>query len=211
MTEFSPIRTRKCQQIMQGAAKVFAEHGFDGSSSDELADRIGVSKATLYKYFPTKEQLFETVLLAECVRHREQILEPRFDNLGAPEDILLEVARRLGRIFSSKVMISLFRLVIGEGQKFDKVLKAFFEAGPEATVSAIASLLDDMVADGRMDPIDDTKLAASQFKELAKIGVFYPSLFEGRTDLSAAQLEQHAADAVSAFLKIYPPCRNVCA
>ncbi len=50
------------QQILDAALSVFAEHGIDGAKLEEIAARAGVSKGTIYLYFPSKEELFRAVI-----------------------------------------------------------------------------------------------------------------------------------------------------
>ena len=51
-------RSRRRRDIIRAAEILFATKGFDGLMMDELALEAGFSKATLYKYFETKEDLF---------------------------------------------------------------------------------------------------------------------------------------------------------
>jgi AcrR family transcriptional regulator len=53
--------------ILAAADEAFAEEGI-GVPIDEIARRAGVGAGTLYRHFPTKESLFEAVLLDHCVR-----------------------------------------------------------------------------------------------------------------------------------------------
>jgi AcrR family transcriptional regulator len=48
--------------IVEAATKVFAENGFHGTTTRELARAAGVSEALLYKHFPSKESLFTAIL-----------------------------------------------------------------------------------------------------------------------------------------------------
>lgn len=50
------------QQILDAALSVFAEHGIDAAKLEEIAARAGVSKGTIYLYFPSKEELFKEVV-----------------------------------------------------------------------------------------------------------------------------------------------------
>lgn len=50
------------QQILDAALSVFAEHGIDAAKLEEIASRAGVSKGTIYLYFPSKEELFREVV-----------------------------------------------------------------------------------------------------------------------------------------------------
>jgi AcrR family transcriptional regulator len=49
--------------ILRAVRRVFAEKGFDGTTTRELADAAGVSEALLFKHFPTKEALFSAMKL----------------------------------------------------------------------------------------------------------------------------------------------------
>jgi TetR/AcrR family transcriptional regulator len=52
------------RQILDAAFETFAEHGLASARLDDIAKRAGVSKGTIYLYFPSKEDLFR-----EVVRH----------------------------------------------------------------------------------------------------------------------------------------------
>jgi AcrR family transcriptional regulator len=52
--------------IIQAVRRVFAEKGFDGTTTRELADAAGVSEALLFKHFPNKEALYSAMQLACC-------------------------------------------------------------------------------------------------------------------------------------------------
>ena len=54
--------SRKNQDILEGAIKVFTEYGFESSSMDKIAEVAGVSKRTVYNHFPSKEALFQTIV-----------------------------------------------------------------------------------------------------------------------------------------------------
>src|SRR5438876_457803 len=46
------------EEILETAAKLFAKHGYADTDTQLLADTIGVGKGTLYRYFPSKQELF---------------------------------------------------------------------------------------------------------------------------------------------------------
>src|SRR5579872_1022472 len=46
------------QEILDAAAFLFAKHGYADTDTQLLADKLGVGKGTLYRYFPSKEALF---------------------------------------------------------------------------------------------------------------------------------------------------------
>src|SRR5260221_8455969 len=52
--------------IIKAVRQVFAEKGFDGTTTRELAEAAGVSEALLFKHFPNKEALFSAMQVACC-------------------------------------------------------------------------------------------------------------------------------------------------
>src|SRR3546814_8149225 len=54
-----PSDPGKHDAILENARRMFTRLGFDGTSMDELAQHAGVSKATIYNHFDSKEALFE--------------------------------------------------------------------------------------------------------------------------------------------------------
>jgi AcrR family transcriptional regulator len=51
-------RQRREEEILDAAARLFAQRGFSEANTQELADTLGVGKGTIYRYFPSKEDLF---------------------------------------------------------------------------------------------------------------------------------------------------------
>jgi AcrR family transcriptional regulator len=64
-------RQRRSAEIIDAAARVFAERGFHGASTQDIADVLGVRQASVYYYFPSKEVALEMV----CARGVEGFVE----------------------------------------------------------------------------------------------------------------------------------------
>jgi len=73
--------------IIKAVRRAFAEKGFHGTTTRELAEAAGVSEALLFKHFPSKEALFSAMLLSCCgEQHQERVerlkaLEPSASTL----------------------------------------------------------------------------------------------------------------------------------
>lgn len=59
----------------EAIAAAFAQDGFHRATMDSVARRAGVAKPTLYRYFDSKQQLFEATIAAECERLLEHLFE----------------------------------------------------------------------------------------------------------------------------------------
>jgi len=81
-------------QILAAAMEVFAEHGFHGTPTRELARRAGVSEALVFQHFPTKEALISAILDHIGFEDRIQMMEEHLNRMP-PREGLLRVAEHL--------------------------------------------------------------------------------------------------------------------
>src|SRR5262245_51464954 len=56
------LQARRRDEILDAAVTIFSERGYDEADTQELADRLGVAKGTLYRYFRSKRELFQAVI-----------------------------------------------------------------------------------------------------------------------------------------------------
>lgn len=194
-------RGRKYDQVLEGARAVFLRDGFDGASVDDIAAEAGVSKATLYSYFPDKRILFAEVAKAECQRQADET-EALVGTCAPPEIVLPIAARRIGEYFVSEFGRSTFRICVAESDRFPELGQEFYDTGPGLLRERIAQYLRGAVARGELC-IDDIYLAADQFAELCKAHIFSCLCFGVRHAYSRAELARIADGAVEMFMARY--------
>lgn len=79
-------------RIIEEATRLFSEKGFNGVSVREIAEAVGVTKPTLYYYFASKEQLFESIITGLLEDFRKQLKEV-VQQRGPVRDRLVEICR----------------------------------------------------------------------------------------------------------------------
>jgi AcrR family transcriptional regulator len=57
-----PARSAGAQRVLDAALELFTEHGFEGTSLQDIADRLGVTKAAVYYHFHTKDDLLRALV-----------------------------------------------------------------------------------------------------------------------------------------------------
>ena len=192
---------RKLDQVLEGARTIFMRDGFEGASVDDIARAADVSKATLYSYFADKRLLFVEVAKRECQRQADEALE--LVGLTAhPDCVLPEAARRIIDFFLSEFGRSVFRICVAEAVRFPELGQQFYESGPALVRDRIATYLDGAVARGEL-VIDDTLLAADQFAELCKAGIFPSVIFGVKLTFTPADRDRVGTSAVEMFLARY--------
>ena len=160
-TRRNASQRRRAPQIIEAAARVFAERGFHGATTQDIADVLGIRQASLYYYFSSKEAALELVCLKgvegffeaakaiaarpESARKRLSLLinshlSPLLDRgdfvkvfLNERQHLPTESRRRIGRW--SRGLERIFEEVIREG-----IAKREFRADLDARLATLAIL-----------------------------------------------------------------------
>lgn len=159
-------RSRKTVLILKAAHRLFLEQGFDAITMDMVAQKAPVSKATLYAYFASKEDLFTAVVVDEANRISDEIWRIVPDD-GDIDGALRHVAENFVGIFLSKDTMSLLRAVIAVVPRFPSVGAAIFETGALPMRERLAKFLTGAHERGLLN-VPDPMLAAGQFLSLVK-------------------------------------------
>jgi AcrR family transcriptional regulator len=159
------------QQILDAALSVFAEHGIDAAKLEEIAARAGVSKGTIYLYFPSKEELFK-----EVVRQR---VGPAIAN--ADSAILSEeTAEGQLKVFIARQWECLgeqdsegwIRLVMLELHKYPDLAQFHWDVVVARSNGILANIVARGIASGEFRPID-ANTAAQMIKALVLMHVLW--------------------------------------
>ena len=194
-------RGRKFDQVLDGARDIFMRDGFEGSSVDDIARAAGVSKATLYSYFPDKRLLFSEVARIECNRQADAALS-EIDTQAPVEIALREAAERVVQFFLSDFGQQVYRICVAESYRFPELGARFYASGPELARARLKQVFQPYVARGVLK-IDDMDMAANQFGELCKSDLFTRKLCGVEDTFSEAQISRVVDAVVAMFLARY--------
>lgn len=192
---------RKFDQVIDGARRIFLRDGFDGASVDDIAREAGVSKATLYAYFPDKRLLFTEICNAEC-RRQTEAAEAEMDLQASVEDMLLFAARRIAGFLMSDFGRNMFRLVVSEGPRFPELARQFYLNGPGLIHDRLVHHLRHLADSGALR-IEDFDLAADQFAQLCKAEIHERLIFGMADTITPEDVERSARGAVDMFMARY--------
>jgi len=196
---------RKRRAIVEAAAGLFLNHGYQGTSMDEIAALAAVSKQTVYKNFSDKEQLFSDIVLGAAARADEFI--QALPRVLAGTDDLRAGLQALARQYLATVMqprlLQLRRLIISEAGRFPDLARTYYRRVPERVMDALAAQLGELAGRGLLR-VDDPHVAASHLAFLILGLPLDRAMFLGTGhELSAAELDRRADDAVDVFLAAY--------
>ncbi|MCA6096112.1 TetR/AcrR family transcriptional regulator [Streptomyces sp. SCA3-4] len=162
MDSSSTRRQNTRRKLFEAAVTLIAEQGFSSTTVDEIAERAGVAKGTVYYNFASKTVLFE-----ELLRHGIELLT---DSLQAAAD---ETAERGGsRVDALDAMIragldfitrypSLTQLYVAELWRTNRAWQSTLMQVRQKAIAVIESVLREAVASGELSPEIDVPLTAS--------------------------------------------------
>ena len=197
-----PKSEEKADAILDAAAELFLEKGFQGTSMDAIAKRAGVSKQTVYSHYENKDELFKACIHAKVASYG-------FDETTMVDDTdlrqgLLTITRQFVDLLFDPEVIAMHRVVMGEATSQPRIASLFFESGPKRTKISVCKFLGKQVAMNRLRiKEEDIMYAASQLFNTV-IGMYQLQLWLGLIDsVDEAELNHHLQRVVTDFLRLY--------
>jgi AcrR family transcriptional regulator len=141
-------KTRREQEILEAAALLFAERGYSQADTQTLADRLGVGKGTIYRYFPSKRELFLAAVDRLMRQLHENITDAISDEFQDPIDRILHAMNAYLKFFSDRP--ELVELLIQERAYFKDRAKPTFIEHREKFVQQWRGEFLNMIAAGRV-------------------------------------------------------------
>jgi TetR/AcrR family transcriptional regulator, mexJK operon transcriptional repressor len=201
MADHEVLSPEKERRILDGAAALFAASGYAGASMSQIAAASGVSKGTLYNYFPAKQALFASWVQRECARRIALI----FDDVApdeAPEEALRRMGRRILDMLLSDSGLLMYRMVVAEAKQFPELAEAFFAAGPRRALARMAAWIGAQEAAGRLRA-GDPDFAAEQLFALMQTRLLMRRRLGMDEAVTEADIERVVTEAVRLFLRGY--------
>lgn len=191
----------KRRQVLDAAEKLFLAHGYGEVSMDAVARQAGVSKATLYAYFTSKDQLFATIVGERgVVAHVEDVLpDGPVPDLRAALQTIGE--RVLGFMLSHRTL-SIYRIAIAESVRFPELGQAFHASGPQKFCDRVQSWLAVQQRAGLVRDAD-LGIATQHLMALLRSNLFLHATLGLLHDPAPAEIEATVAAAVETWLAAF--------
>lgn len=189
--------------ILEAAGTLFLETGYGAVSMDAVARTANVSKATLYAYFRSKEELFAAMINCECRRHLGDLECEGFARMDIA-DALRHLGRLFIRLLFSPRALAVYRVAVGESHRFPELAKAFYNAGPSRWVDGMTALMAEADRSGKLR-LSNPKLAAEQFLGMVRSHRHMRIVTGLEPVPSEEEMDAIVDSAVSVFCRGYAP------
>ncbi len=153
------------RQILDAALEVFAERGLAAARLDDIAKRAGLSKGTIYLYFPNKEELFREVIRHSVIAFIERG-EERIESIDDPLQALITWMEGYWAWLRTPVFPAMHRLVNSEAHSFPDVAAFYATEVIERALRLVCGMLTRAMDHGqlrRMDPLVAARMLSALF------------------------------------------------
>jgi AcrR family transcriptional regulator len=141
------------RELLDAARDLFVEKGFAAARAEDIAARAGVSKATLYLYFRSKEDLLET-LIAQRFASRIAIGAHETDDARASQDVLRDVLTTWQSALMEAHAGGIFKLVLTEVRNFPGLADFWSREVIEPARRVVSSIVVRGIDRGEFRPVD---------------------------------------------------------
>jgi TetR/AcrR family transcriptional repressor of mexJK operon len=195
-----PKSQAKRQQILDGATELFLAKGYTHTSMDAIAKSSGVSKQTVYSHFNSKEDLYTAIIENKCQEYQIDDASVCVNKpLGA---VLTSIAVKFLQLMQDENVIAMYKLVIGEASKNNRVAQIFHEAGPRHGVKVLARVF--AVHESTLFSQDKAEEAALDFFNLLKTDFHMASILDLPYKLSQAEQQALGEKVAHKIMLLFP-------
>ncbi|SMC54176.1 TetR/AcrR family transcriptional regulator [Rhizobium sp. RU36D] len=162
-------------QILDAAFEEFVAHGYSAARVEDIADRIGVTKGTVYVYFPTKEDLFSAMIGHISAPLQDLLAESRELTGSSAEKLRAFLLLAYDKITRDRRARELMRFIISEGARFPQLIDQHHTELVEPLIGHTQQILDEGIDKGefRKSPTVNAEIiVAPMLKLLMDLMIF---------------------------------------
>ena len=194
------FRDQRRERIIQVARSVFFEVGYAGASMSMISNRLGGSKATLYAYFNSKEELFDAIIREGCMA-MSAIFQAHIGTNDLRQSLVMMAREMMGLMLSDWGNRTL-QLVIEESHRNPELSRLFNEAIESSGKKTLKALLQTANDKGQIHAADIGQ-AATTLKSLLFGEIHFKRLLNLCPAPEPQVLHAHVDHAVDVFMTYY--------
>jgi TetR/AcrR family transcriptional regulator, mexJK operon transcriptional repressor len=196
-------RDDKREAIVRIAQQAFLAEGYAETSMSSVAAKVGGSKATLYNYFKSKEELFAAICERKCEHFRQFLDEAEIGSGGDLRATLTNFGEHFVEFVLSDDSVATFRMAIAEAARFPEIGQALYNSGVRQNHRRMAEFLEHAKASGQLRSDADIDCASEQFFDLCLSGIHRRRLWNVTPCPTGDEIRGNVARAVDTFMRAF--------
>jgi AcrR family transcriptional regulator len=141
-------------EIIAAALETFAERGFAATRLDDIAERAGVTRGTLYLYFPSKEELFKAVVrraIVPVIARGEEMVEHSQESSSA---LLTKILLMIPTAVAGSPVSAIPKLMISEARNFPDLAQFYLKEVIRRGRRLLTTIIARGIERGEFRPVD---------------------------------------------------------
>lgn len=161
------------QELLDAAQSLFFEKGVAATTTDEIAHKAGISKATLYRRYKDKNEIFHKIILAGTAQLAQELAGIELDP-AQPRQSLRRAAEHIRQRMTLPIYVDLMRQIIAEAHTQPELSRQAQKLMVSAITPKFTHFFQQLIANGQMVHSHPAQ-AATTFSLMAGAG-FRPLL-----------------------------------
>lgn len=192
----------RIQRVLDAATSQFLKLGYERTSMESVAQEAGVSKVTVYSYYPSKDDLFAAVVSALGERAAGISVSQEL-NPATPREALTTLGNQFLFLMRDERVIAQQRVLFNLAGQPNTACKTFYEQGPQRVIEGVAAYLS--AADrSRSLRVEAPMVMAEQFLSML-LGAQNFKLMLGIARRDSDGEPQHIAQCVDTVMRACRP------
>ena len=189
---------RRESQIIKVATEQFLKLGYGDTSLDTISKLAGGSKTTLYRFFPSKADLFKSVVSSIVANRQDTDLDPTADIFSSLTEFC---CHRLEVVFA-KQHWSLLKLIHAEKDRFPRIAEAYYQLGPVYSRRLMTEYLSELHKSERLR-VSNPEQSANFFISALMHEWYLKYLYTNDRFPSKDEMKQHSDFVTTSFIDIH--------
>jgi AcrR family transcriptional regulator len=197
------------QELLAAALDLFVEKGFAATRIEEVAQHAGVSKGTLYLYYPSKEELFKAVVrqnLSTLIAEGLEMVE-QFE--GSSADLLVELMNTWWERLGSTPAAGIHKIVFAEVRNFPELAQFYADEVITPADRLFTSCVQRGISSGEFRPLPLHEVAQALMAPMIFLALSRHSFgccpIQGAVDVDPAQMLRTNLDLILRGLEVREP------
>ena len=147
------------QEILDAALACFAEKGFAASRMEDIAERAGVTKGTIYLYFENKDAVFKALVRESIGVRITRVIESISTYEGTSRDLLCNAATMIAHFAATSDRVVLPKIIVAEAGNFPELARFYRDEIIDKGLGAMTSVIARGIARGEFRKVEPDHVA----------------------------------------------------
>jgi AcrR family transcriptional regulator len=160
-TKFKRRASARPDEVLDSAMDLFLERGYANTRMDDVARLAGISKGSVYQYFPSKKAIVEGLVERALIPLANKLTAMVEESTGDPRQIITTMVRRFALAASNKSVTAIPKIVIREAIVFPEISEMYSRAVVLPVINGLSLLVQRGIDEGTFHRVNPELTARS--------------------------------------------------